>query len=73
MLRAIRPLAFLILFALAAAACSRGSEEEVVEPSPTAVPTAATNELPPTPTPVPIPENAIKVGVLLDTGGQSVP
>ena len=27
-----------------------------------------TNELPPTPTPVPIPDNAIRVGVLLDTG-----
>ena len=69
MSRPLRFLAFALVAALLASACSGGGGEEAEDATPTTVPTA-TNELPPTPTPVPIPDNAIRVGVLLDTGSQ---
>lgn len=66
-----RALAIAITLVIVAAACSSGDGGEAApeESTPTAAPTL-TNELPPTPTPVPIPDNAIRVGMLLDTGGQ---
>jgi len=65
-------LAPLALFTLIVVACSGGGEGDAAPVTETPeVVAVVTNELPPTPTPVPIPENAILVGMLLDTGGQS--
>jgi branched-chain amino acid transport system substrate-binding protein len=60
-----------VALAVVLSACSGGGQPGAAEgtPAPSAVVTV-TNELPPTPTPEPIPDNAIKVGILLDTGGQ---
>ncbi len=71
MSHATRLLGSLVSLALLAGACSRAREAALEEPTTTASPTPLTNELPPTPTPEPIPEDAILVGVLLDTGGRS--
>lgn len=67
----VRRIGLVLAFVLIAASCSSGGDEAAPdeEAAPDATPTL-TNELPPTPTPEPIPDNAIKVGVLLDTGGQ---
>lgn len=69
MSRPPRFLALALVAAIVASACSGGGGGEAEAATPTAVPTVA-NQLPPTPTPVPIPDNAIRVGVLLDTGSQ---
>ncbi|MGI9623622.1 MAG: ABC transporter substrate-binding protein [Acidimicrobiales bacterium] len=71
MSRLVRSVTILVLAAMTAAACSGGGGGEAAPEEPTEVPTPTlSNELPPTPTPEPIPDNAIRVGVLLDTGGQ---
>ncbi len=67
----MRQLACLLSLALVAGGCSGSGDPALTEPAPAPSPTVVSNELPPTPTPEPIPDDAIKVGVLLDTGGRS--
>lgn len=64
-----------IVCVLAVAACSGGAQTESPAEG-AAVPSAAASEepvdtIPPTPTPEPPPENAIRVGVLMDVGNLS--
>lgn len=73
MSRFLRRLAIPVALVMFTTACSGGGPDEPEAQTVVETPTAqagVANVLPPTPTPEPIPDNAIKVGVLLDTGGR---